>query len=75
MSLTRRELEVLQLLSEGRSNAEISRVLEIGSGTTKKHLVAIYQKLEVTNRTQAATKAMELQLVSHKQSPDMAAET
>ncbi len=52
-SLTQRELEVLQLLAEGATNGEISQRLYISPKTTKNHLAAIFQKLDVTNRTHA----------------------
>lgn len=52
--LTVRELEVLQLLAEGRSNAQISRALFISPATVSTHVLAIFRKLEVSNRTEAA---------------------
>jgi DNA-binding NarL/FixJ family response regulator len=61
--LTPRELEVLQLLSSGATNAQISGRLRISLKTTKNHLVAIYQKLGVSNRTQALSKAVSTGLV------------
>jgi DNA-binding CsgD family transcriptional regulator len=63
-SLTQRELEVLQLLTEGRTNCEISERLFISPKTTKNHLAAIFQKLDVTNRTQALVRAVVMGLVS-----------
>ncbi|WP_152363021.1 response regulator [Microlunatus speluncae] len=52
--LTRREREVLALLSDGSSNAEIGRRLHLVEGTVKAHVSAILIKLEVANRVQAA---------------------
>jgi LuxR family maltose regulon positive regulatory protein len=51
--LTRREREILQLLSMGMSNQEIAEKLVIAEGTLKRHVANLYQKLGVHNRTQA----------------------
>ena len=59
-ALSKRELEVLQLISEGLSNKQIAKKLTISPATVKRHSVNIYSKLGVSNRTQAATKAREL---------------
>jgi LuxR family maltose regulon positive regulatory protein len=61
--LTPRELEVLGLLAAGLSNAEIADRLVITVGTTKRHVLHIYAKLEVRTRAQAIVKARELGLV------------
>lgn len=63
-SLTQRELEVLQLLAEGATNSEISQRLYISPKTTKNHLAAIFQKLDVTNRTHALVRAVVMGLVT-----------
>jgi DNA-binding NarL/FixJ family response regulator len=63
-SLTQRELDVLQLLAEGATNSEISDRLFISPKTTKNHLAAIFQKLDVTNRTQALVRAVVMGLVT-----------
>jgi len=63
-SLTQRELEVLQLLAEGATNIEISKRLYISPKTTKNHLAAIFQKLDVTNRTHALVRAVVMGLVT-----------
>jgi DNA-binding CsgD family transcriptional regulator len=63
-SLTQRELEVLQLLAEGATNNEISGRLFISPKTTKNHLAAIFQKLDVTNRTHALVRDVIMGLVS-----------
>jgi two-component system, NarL family, response regulator DegU len=52
--LTRRELEILTLVSEGLHNADIARKLWITDQTVKFHLTNIYRKLGVSNRTQAS---------------------
>jgi DNA-binding NarL/FixJ family response regulator len=63
-SLTQRELDVLQLLAEGATNSEISARLFISPKTTKNHLAAIFQKLDVTNRTHALVRAVVMGLVT-----------
>ena len=52
-ALTRREREILQLLSMGLSNQEMAEKLVIAEGTLKRHVANLYQKLGVHNRTQA----------------------
>jgi DNA-binding NarL/FixJ family response regulator len=52
--LTRRELEILQLVSEGHSNAQLARMLWVTEQTVKFHLSNIYRKLDVANRTEAS---------------------
>jgi LuxR family maltose regulon positive regulatory protein len=61
--LSDRELEVLQLLAAGQSNQEIAQTLFIAPGTVKQHLKAIFGKLQVHNRTEAARRAQELGLL------------
>jgi DNA-binding NarL/FixJ family response regulator len=51
--LTRRELEILQLVAEGHSNAHLARMLWVTEQTVKFHLSNIYRKLDVANRTEA----------------------
>ncbi len=51
--LTARQLEVLRLMSRGLTNKEIASVLGIGPGTVKAHASAIFDALDVTNRTEA----------------------
>jgi DNA-binding NarL/FixJ family response regulator len=53
-SLTRRELEILQLVAEGLSNAKLARMLWVTEQTVKFHLSNIYRKLNVSNRTEAS---------------------
>lgn len=52
--LTRRELEILRLVAEGHSNAELARMLWVTEQTVKFHLSNIYRKLNVSNRTEAS---------------------
>jgi DNA-binding CsgD family transcriptional regulator len=52
--LSARELEVLQLTSLGLTNAEIARRLSVSVHAVKFHLAAIYRRLGVANRTEAA---------------------
>jgi two-component system, NarL family, response regulator DegU len=54
VGLTRRELEILLLVAEGHSNAELASLLWVTKQTIKFHLSNIYRKLEVSNRTEAA---------------------
>lgn len=62
-TFTERELEVLRLLAEGMSNAEISKELYITLGTVSNHLRSIFAKLEVDNRMKAVLKAKELKMI------------
>jgi DNA-binding NarL/FixJ family response regulator len=59
-SLTQRENDILGLLSEGRSNRDIAQSLFLSEKTVKAHLAAIFRKLGVTNRTQAAMAAVSM---------------
>jgi DNA-binding NarL/FixJ family response regulator len=59
-NLTQREHDILALLSEGRSNRSIAQNLYLSEKTVKAHLAAIFRKLGVTNRTQAAMMAVQL---------------
>jgi DNA-binding NarL/FixJ family response regulator len=64
--LTRREIEVVGLVAEGHTNREIAQKLVLSSGTVKVHVQRIIRKLCVSDRNQAAVRAMELGLVSSK---------
>ncbi|MBI3943186.1 MAG: hypothetical protein HY326_09255 [Chloroflexi bacterium] len=61
--LSERELEVLRLIAGGLSNREIGAQLHVTVGTVKNHANAIFGKLEVSSRTQAAARARELGLL------------
>jgi DNA-binding NarL/FixJ family response regulator len=52
--LTKRELEILRLVAEGLSNAELAKMLWVTEQTVKFHLSNIYRKLNVSNRTEAS---------------------
>jgi DNA-binding NarL/FixJ family response regulator len=58
--LTEREREILKLLSQGASNKDIARELNLVEGTVKNHVTSIFVKLDVTDRVQAALRAREL---------------
>jgi DNA-binding NarL/FixJ family response regulator len=61
--LTLRQLEVLKLLGEGRSNKEISAALAIADRTVRAHLTELFRALKVTSRTQAILAAQRLGLL------------
>jgi DNA-binding NarL/FixJ family response regulator len=63
-ALTDRELEILDLLSSGMSNQQIAQQLFLSLSTVKIHVHRIIRKLEVSDRTQAAVRAIKLGLVS-----------
>jgi len=56
--LSSRELEVLRLIIDGRSNKEIAQDLKIGEESVKTYLKSLFQKLGVADRTQAAIEAI-----------------
>lgn len=58
--LTARETEVLSLVAQGKSNPEIAGALYIGEATVKTHLLRVFAKLGVDDRTRAVTKAQEI---------------
>ena len=57
--LTPRETEILALVAQGYSNPSIAARLVIGESTVKTHLLHVFEKLEVSDRTRAVTRAME----------------
>lgn len=61
--LTPRELDVLRLVAQGLSNAEVGHRLFIGEATVKTHLIRVFAKLAVTDRTAAVTAAYRLGLI------------
>jgi two-component system NarL family response regulator len=58
-TLSERELEVLRLISRGQSNKEIAAALSVAESTVKTHVATIYEKLKVTDRTEAVVKAIQ----------------
>jgi DNA-binding NarL/FixJ family response regulator len=64
-TFTRRELEVLHLLAEGKTNKEIAAALVITARTVKFHISSILRKLEATNRTEALASAARLGLIEY----------
>ncbi len=63
VTLTPRETEVLRGVAQGWSNAEIGRRLYIGEATVKTHLLRVFAKLDVDDRTLAVTRAMGVGLI------------
>ena len=62
-SLTKREKDVLLLVTQGESNKSIAEKLVLSEVTVKSHLNSIFKKLNVTNRTQAVLVSMQMNLV------------
>ena len=58
-ALSSREIDVLMLVARGASNQEVGKKLHISTATVKSHLIQIYQKLGVSDRTAAVTTAIE----------------
>jgi NarL family two-component system response regulator LiaR len=63
LGLSKRELEVLQLMAEGLSNQQIAERLFVSLNTIKTHSGKVFEKLEVQRRTQAVDKAKKLRLI------------
>jgi two-component system, NarL family, nitrate/nitrite response regulator NarL len=66
LGLTRRQLQIIQLLKTGASNKEIARVLNISEGTVKVHLHSIYEKLGVTSRSKLVVLLLSTALIASK---------
>ncbi len=64
--LTPREREILKMVADGATNRWISRQLFLSEKTVKSHLISVYRKLGVQNRTQAALAAVSLQPVGSR---------
>jgi DNA-binding NarL/FixJ family response regulator len=62
--LTARETEVLRLVATGHSNKQVAAALGIGESTVKTHLLKVFEKLGVADRTRAVTLAMERGLLN-----------
>ena len=63
IKLTKREVEVLTLVIEGKSSKEVADMLYVSKRTVDFHLANIYDKLQVTNRVQAFRRAARLGLI------------
>jgi DNA-binding NarL/FixJ family response regulator len=63
-SLTARELDILQMLAKGLTNKEIGAVLKISENTARNHVISIIEKLDVSDRTEAATTAIQRGIIS-----------
>ena len=64
LGISKRELEVLQLMADGLSNQEIAERLFVSLNTIKTHTSKLFEKLEVKRRTQAVEKAKRLSLIA-----------
>jgi DNA-binding NarL/FixJ family response regulator len=64
--LSPREMEVLELVAQGYSNQEIGRTLHVSTATVKTHLLHIFAKLDVADRTAAVTVALDRRLLHLK---------
>ncbi len=64
IKLTKREIEVLTLVIEGKSSKEVADMLYVSKRTVDFHLANIYDKLQVTNRVQAFRRATRLGLIA-----------
>jgi len=64
VALTKTEIKVLALLGRGQSNKEIASTLACSVKTVKNHLNSVFQKLGVSNRTEAVVKGIDLGLIS-----------
>src|SRR6187549_3485906 len=63
LGLSKRELEILNLLAQGHSNQEIAEILFVSLSTVKTHLQNLFEKLDVKRRIQAVEKAKRLNLI------------
>ena len=68
VALTKAEIKVLALLGQGESNKEVSATLTCSVKTVKNHLNSIFQKLGVSNRTEAVVKGIDLGLIAAEKS-------
>jgi len=63
LGISDRELEVLELLAAGHSNKEIAQQLSVSPNTIKTHVAKVFEKLEVSRRTEAILRARELGVI------------
>ncbi len=68
--LTQREVEVLCLLAQGRSNNQIAEELVVAEGTTRRHVANIYEKIGVANRAEATRYALREGLLALDEAQD-----
>ncbi len=61
--ITKREIEVLQLIADGCATPEVAEKLYISQKTVKNHLASIYAKLDARDRTQAVLQAVRMGIV------------
>jgi len=69
--LTQRQQQVLALIKAGKVNKEIANELGIGLGTVKQHVVALFKKLHVSNRTMAVSQGLNLTPVNESDSAEI----
>lgn len=69
VALTKTEIRVLALLGKGQANKEIAAHLTCSVKTIKNHLNSVFQKLDVSNRTEAVVKGIEIGLISPDEGP------
>ena len=67
--LTQREVEVLRLIAQGKSNTQISQELVVAEGTARRHVANIYEKIGVANRAEATRYALRDSLLSLEETP------
>lgn len=72
MNLTKRELQILELISKGNSSKMIASALGTSEQTVKNQVTSILRKLGVKNRTQAVTEAMRTGIIKPKDEFDLA---
>ena len=72
--LTQRQRQILKLLQAGKVNKEVARELDIGIGTVKQHIVALFKKLNVTNRAMAVSRGMDRRHKQERRGSTLAAE-
>ena len=63
LELSKRELEILNLMAQGYSNEEIAKTIFVSVSTVKTHNQNLFEKLDVKRRTQAIEKAKRLNLI------------
>lgn len=72
--LTPRQSQILELLQAGKVNKEVARELDIGIGTVKQHIVALFKKLHVSNRAMAVSRGMDRRHEQERRGSSLAAE-